>query len=214
MSNLFKGHSSLIVGFNTFLPPGYKIEIDNHDHSINVYQPGQAVVSINDIGSMTDTTISTLAKVTAPASRLLLLPTSSSLHLPLLILFPISCHISSLLSPSYHPPINSISSTTLLPSLLLLPSTPPFTFSSSSSIPQLLLNLTQDDQSASQPVEFNHAITYVNKIKVCLHCNVAMPLPPSLYLPLYSPYTPPIHPLYSSYTPALPTHPLTHTRTH
>lgn len=27
MSTLFRGHPSLIVGFNTFLPPGYKIEV-------------------------------------------------------------------------------------------------------------------------------------------------------------------------------------------
>ena len=29
VSNLFKGHPELIVGFNTFLPPGYKIEVSN-----------------------------------------------------------------------------------------------------------------------------------------------------------------------------------------
>ena len=27
VSDLFKGHNSLILGFNTFLPPGYKIEV-------------------------------------------------------------------------------------------------------------------------------------------------------------------------------------------
>lgn len=27
VSNLFRGHPELIVGFNTFLPPGYKIEV-------------------------------------------------------------------------------------------------------------------------------------------------------------------------------------------
>jgi histone deacetylase complex regulatory component SIN3 len=31
VSNLFRGHPELIVGFNTFLPPGYKIEVQNHD---------------------------------------------------------------------------------------------------------------------------------------------------------------------------------------
>ena len=29
VSNLFKGHPDLIVGFNTFLPPGFKIEVTN-----------------------------------------------------------------------------------------------------------------------------------------------------------------------------------------
>ena len=27
VSSLFRGHPELIVGFNTFLPPGYKIEV-------------------------------------------------------------------------------------------------------------------------------------------------------------------------------------------
>ena len=35
---LFKGHPELIVGFNTFLPPGYKIEVQTNDN-----QQGQAV---------------------------------------------------------------------------------------------------------------------------------------------------------------------------
>ena len=48
VSTLFKGHPGLIVGFNTFLPPGYKIEIQSDD-TISVHQPGQQVVSINAI---------------------------------------------------------------------------------------------------------------------------------------------------------------------
>lgn len=29
VSTLFKGHPDLIVGFNTFLPPGFKIEVSH-----------------------------------------------------------------------------------------------------------------------------------------------------------------------------------------
>jgi paired amphipathic helix protein Sin3a len=29
VSELFKGHKNLILGFNTFLPPGFKIEVDD-----------------------------------------------------------------------------------------------------------------------------------------------------------------------------------------
>ncbi|XP_034392021.1 paired amphipathic helix protein Sin3a-like [Cyclopterus lumpus] len=29
VSQLFRGHPDLIMGFNTFLPPGYKIEVQN-----------------------------------------------------------------------------------------------------------------------------------------------------------------------------------------
>ena len=31
VSMLFKGHPELIVGFNTFLPPGYKIEVQTNE---------------------------------------------------------------------------------------------------------------------------------------------------------------------------------------
>jgi histone deacetylase complex regulatory component SIN3 len=47
---LFKGHPELIVGFNTFLPPGYKIEVQANE--INVHQPGQQTVSISTLNQM------------------------------------------------------------------------------------------------------------------------------------------------------------------
>uniref|UniRef100_A0A8C7QX04 SIN3 transcription regulator family member Aa n=1 Tax=Oncorhynchus mykiss TaxID=8022 RepID=A0A8C7QX04_ONCMY len=40
VSQLFKGHPDLIMGFNTFLPPGYKIEVATND-LVNVTTPGQ-----------------------------------------------------------------------------------------------------------------------------------------------------------------------------
>ena len=46
VSNLFLGHPDLIVGFNTFLPPGYKIEVSNNE-TINVHQPGQQMLSFS-----------------------------------------------------------------------------------------------------------------------------------------------------------------------
>jgi paired amphipathic helix protein Sin3a len=52
VSNLFKGHPELIVGFNTFLPPGYKIEVQANDQgfayqvSVSVPSPsGNATIS-------------------------------------------------------------------------------------------------------------------------------------------------------------------------
>uniref|UniRef100_A0A674NST4 Paired amphipathic helix protein Sin3a n=1 Tax=Takifugu rubripes TaxID=31033 RepID=A0A674NST4_TAKRU len=82
VSQLFKGHPDLIMGFNTFLPPGYKIEVQTND----------------------------LVNVTTPAS-----PTSGT--------------DTKRSEQSVHPCIH-------------LPSIP-----------------------NNQPVEFNHAINYVNKIK-------------------------------------------------
>ena len=56
VSRLFRDHPELIVGFNTFLPPGYNIEVHENE-TIQVYQPGQQVLSLNinnvdDIGFM------------------------------------------------------------------------------------------------------------------------------------------------------------------
>ena len=45
VSNLFKGHPELIVGFNTFLPPGYKIEVHPNDsNSISYTTPHQSTL--------------------------------------------------------------------------------------------------------------------------------------------------------------------------
>lgn len=41
VSNLFRGHPELIVGFNTFLPPGYKIEMQANDQ-VNVSMPNMS----------------------------------------------------------------------------------------------------------------------------------------------------------------------------
>lgn len=46
VSNLFKGHPELIVGFNTFLPPGYKIEVQSNDQGY-AYQVSVSVPSPN-----------------------------------------------------------------------------------------------------------------------------------------------------------------------
>ncbi|ESN99563.1 hypothetical protein HELRODRAFT_176731 [Helobdella robusta] len=54
VSILFQGHNELIVGFNTFLPQGYSIEVQNNE-TINVHQPGQQVVSLSSLGNYTTT---------------------------------------------------------------------------------------------------------------------------------------------------------------
>ncbi|KPM05974.1 paired amphipathic helix protein Sin3a-like protein [Sarcoptes scabiei] len=53
VSNLFKGNPELIVGFNTFLPPGYKIEIHSNDQ-VNVSMPNSTnvvLMSTNPLSS-------------------------------------------------------------------------------------------------------------------------------------------------------------------
>jgi len=45
VSNLFKGHPDLMMGFNTFSPPGYKIEVQPND-LISITTPTQAAQSL------------------------------------------------------------------------------------------------------------------------------------------------------------------------
>uniref|UniRef100_A0A7N8Y1X9 Paired amphipathic helix protein Sin3a n=1 Tax=Mastacembelus armatus TaxID=205130 RepID=A0A7N8Y1X9_9TELE len=91
VSQLFKGHPDLIMGFNTFLPPGYKIEVQTND-LVNALTPS----------SQSNPSIPAYTSPRSPPMQL-------------------------------HPPL---SGTPTGPSL-----------------------------QNNQPVEFNHAINYVNKIK-------------------------------------------------
>jgi len=63
VSNLFKGHPELIVGFNTFLPPGYKIEVNTTDCTISVQQPGQPSIALSQLGQPPHSTATAVIKV-------------------------------------------------------------------------------------------------------------------------------------------------------
>ena len=140
VSNLFKGHPDLIVGFNTFLPPGYKIEVQANE-TISVHQPGQGVMSLSAaMGQSQQAQAQAQAAAAAAAAAAAQSPqktvqnqtppTTGSTQ-------------GSGAHHSYHQPQRA--SQDSLPS------------------PQH----SNQQQQASQPVEFNHAINYVNKIKVC-----------------------------------------------
>uniref|UniRef100_A0A665UP83 Paired amphipathic helix protein Sin3a n=1 Tax=Echeneis naucrates TaxID=173247 RepID=A0A665UP83_ECHNA len=96
VSQLFKGHPDLIMGFNTFLPPGYKIEVQTND-LVNPLQPQALTPS-----SQSNPSIPAYTSPRSPPMQL-------------------------------HPPLSGT------------PTGPPM--------------------QNNQPVEFNHAINYVNKIK-------------------------------------------------
>ncbi|XP_072236154.1 paired amphipathic helix protein Sin3a-like isoform X2 [Leuresthes tenuis] len=159
VSQLFKGHPDLIMGFNTFLPPGYKIEVQTND-LVNVTTPGQIHyitphgISVQNIpangassqtsshhqhqslpqpGPHTNTTPSVAAQ---PNQNKTSKPVQSPAHTPTSQPNPSIPSYASPRSPSVqsHTPVSSTPS-----------SGPP---------PQ-----------NNQPVEFNHAINYVNKIK-------------------------------------------------
>ncbi|KAM4619084.1 SIN3 transcription regulator family member Aa isoform 3-T5 [Polymixia lowei] len=152
VSQLFKGHPDLIMGFNTFLPPGYKIEVQTND-LVNVTTPGQihhitphgiSVQNIPITGAPTQHQTPPLpATVTTSAPPLLTQPSPAKMSKPLQ---------SPVLTPSSqsNPSIPAYSS----------PRSPPLQLH-----PPLSSTPTGPPMQNNQPVEFNHAINYVNKIK-------------------------------------------------
>ncbi|XP_019864517.1 PREDICTED: paired amphipathic helix protein Sin3a [Amphimedon queenslandica] len=108
VSNLFKGHPDLIVGFNTFLPPGFKIEVHGQNE-INIQGPAQHSHTLQQIAMRHNAAAAAAAASAGNQSGTGQTQRSSP---------------------------------------------------SSSSNPALT-----GQQKGHQPVEFNHAINYVNKIK-------------------------------------------------
>ncbi|XP_040024737.1 paired amphipathic helix protein Sin3a-like isoform X1 [Gasterosteus aculeatus] len=148
VSQLFKGHPDLIMGFNTFLPPGYKIEVQSAD-LVNVTTPGQIHhitphgISVQNIPI---TGAATLHPPQLPATTALPPPTQPS---PAKMSKPLPPQASTPSSQS-NPSIPAYTSPRSPPMLLL---------------PPLSGTPTGPPMPNNQPVEFNHAINYVNKIK-------------------------------------------------
>lgn len=138
VSDLFRGHPDLIFGFNTFLPPGYRIEIHANEQ-VSVSMPSNTVI-IQSSGGIT-TTLS---------------------HPP-------GMNSDLGISMSNSQPVN------LAPHL----NSKPLNLNQKSTIHEIplgqgagsggLVNVSNVSNggpvAGSQPVEFNHAINYVNKIK-------------------------------------------------
>uniref|UniRef100_A0A8B9RCU9 SIN3 transcription regulator family member Aa n=1 Tax=Astyanax mexicanus TaxID=7994 RepID=A0A8B9RCU9_ASTMX len=142
VSQLFKGHPDLIMGFNTFLPPGYKIEVQTND-LVNVTTPGQ-IHHITPHG---------ISVQNIPPT-----PHQSQLPAP----------VSSGAAPPPTQPSQKSKSPALTPSSQPNPSIPPYA-SPRSPPPQPHTPVSSTPNAPplqnNQPVEFNHAINYVNKIK-------------------------------------------------
>ncbi|KTF85820.1 hypothetical protein cypCar_00004661 [Cyprinus carpio] len=153
VSQLFKGHPDLIMGFNTFLPPGYKIEVQTND-LVNVTTPGQ-------IHHITPHGISVQNIPTRPPPP----PPPPQLQNQ------IPANPPSLAStPPAQPTPKSkqLQSPVLTPSSHPNPSIPPYASPRSPPLqPHTPVNSmpTAPPLQNNQPVEFNHAISYVNKIK-------------------------------------------------
>ncbi|CAG5056294.1 unnamed protein product [Parnassius apollo] len=133
VSNLFKGHPELIVGFNTFLPPGYKIEVQSN---------GQVSVSMPSPTGLGSGVLLGVQHAPPQPQLLHLLPVQQS----------VSGAIVHNLSVSA-PPANTLHHIS----------------QAHQQIEAASIHHSQGGAAhaaaAGQPVEFNHAIEYVNKIK-------------------------------------------------
>ncbi|CAN7983566.1 unnamed protein product, partial [Ixodes hexagonus] len=170
VSNLFKGHPELIVGFNTFLPPGYRIEVQANEQ-VNVSMPGSMSTTIT-AGGIISTGPTGAAGPSAPGAAPPVGPNAAAPPAP----------------PTSSPPSNAKPGHLGLGGGL--PGTVPTgqgapgsqagqaphgspgsqgSFPPSQGTNQALHGgaspLNPAASQASQPVEFNHAINYVNKIK-------------------------------------------------
>lgn len=164
VSHLFKGHPELIVGFNTFLPPGYKIEVQANEQ-------GYAFQVSVSMPSPTATHTATLSQhhctVNVGSPPVASPPTQPAKAPPVLQIMQGSGNI-------HHTLANSITTNSLT---VHAPSPPPVPVYNNSHVSTAQAQavsqaLSQADgvstggqTQQSQPVEFNHAINYVNKIK-------------------------------------------------
>lgn len=163
VSNLFKGFPDLIVGFNTFLPPGYKIEMQKNDQGGYAFHVSLSMPS--PTGAQPDLQQQKPATILSGSHSNvsgLSVPTSLSQAQPVT-----SAHVT---------PVNPAPAPT--PSVLHHNSAfGGTTLHNNSTHNTLALTAAQaavnqalqgghTDTPQSQPVEFNHAINYVNKIKV------------------------------------------------
>ncbi|XP_045442566.1 paired amphipathic helix protein Sin3a isoform X8 [Pipistrellus kuhlii] len=148
VSQLFKGHPDLIMGFNTFLPPGYKIEVHPND-MVNVTTPGQ-VHQIPTHGIQ--------PQPQPPPQH----PSQSSAQ-----------SAPGPAQPAPQPPPAKVSKPSQLqahtPASQQTPPLPPYASPRSPPVqphtPVTISLGTAPSLQNNQPVEFNHAINYVNKIK-------------------------------------------------
>ncbi|XP_045508149.1 paired amphipathic helix protein Sin3a-like isoform X3 [Colias croceus] len=168
VSNLFKGHPELIVGFNTFLPPGYKIEVQSNGQvSVSMPSPsglgaGVGGVGVGVVGGVVGVGVAHAQHAPAPpgASGVLLGVHHAPAQPQLLHLLPVQQSVSQVVhNLSVNPsPANTLHHISQAHQQIEAAAIQHHT---SGGPPSTGSHAT----AAGQPVEFNHAIEYVNKIK-------------------------------------------------
>ncbi|KAL3196074.1 hypothetical protein MRX96_015619 [Rhipicephalus microplus] len=172
VSNLFKGHPELIVGFNTFLPPGYRIEVQANEQ-VNVSMPGSLSTTLTAGGGPVGPAQPTVpqgppAAAPAGAAAPTLVPPASVAASPPSGIK--ASGLAALLVQRRVPICLSVGPLPVawgegsLPIVALHHMGPPMA-PQPPAVASGGQSATAPTSQASQPVEFNHAINYVNKIK-------------------------------------------------
>ncbi|KAJ3014687.1 Transcriptional regulatory protein sin3 [Thoreauomyces humboldtii] len=167
VSNLFREHPELISGFNTFLPPGYKIEPGAngevkvttprdappyHDSSSGLQSLGEGATSVSNGTAILGN--SAPPPYFGGSGSVYGAPSMSSHSIP-----PMSSHASAGPMNGASQPYNAaITSASNIISSMQSHGAP-------AAQPQGARKGSAEGENRRAPVEFNHAINYVNKIK-------------------------------------------------
>ncbi|XP_062280550.1 paired amphipathic helix protein Sin3b isoform X2 [Scomber scombrus] len=143
VSQLFHGHPDLVLGFNAFLPPGYRIEVPKNGVAF-LQSPFSTQVSPTQQGKSVTTSAVTATSGSASAASIEAGPAQTSEVK--------AASAESLSSPTSAGPPEP-------PNRLSLPLT------SRESQNQATTSSVSPPASETSPVEFDSAISYVNKIK-------------------------------------------------
>ncbi|SCZ99390.1 BZ3500_MvSof-1268-A1-R1_Chr3-1g05987 [Microbotryum saponariae] len=180
VSTLFRGHPALIQGFNTFLPPGYRIECSVS--SQNEAEGGMTITVTTPMGSTTRTQVPANASASAAANPSTASAPTSRSTLPL-ARSPLAtsttapkdvAHLSQPAQPASTGQTPSIGRKDVKtevqapsgPSGSAISGGPPLPNSApAAAAPPTATAPAPADAAAKPPMEFNHAINYVNKIK-------------------------------------------------
>ncbi|KAK4884156.1 hypothetical protein RN001_000427 [Aquatica leii] len=168
VSNLFRGFPDLIVGFNTFLPPGYKIEVQRNEQGyafqVSVSMPSPTgTMAIDSQPQKPATILSGSGTIIHQNLTPQVPPTGlTSTHT-----LPLSTHVASVTPQAPPPPgpvLHHLSGYGGGTPIHNNSTHNALTFSAAqAAVNQALQGHGETPQN--QPVEFNHAINYVNKIK-------------------------------------------------
>ena len=177
VSMLFKGHPELIVGFNTFLPPGYKIEVQTNETGQGQSMAGGG----HHLQQFFQTIVHTPNGTHLMGNQGLvpqLIPTTSiqTLSSPVSVR-PVTVQPSSKFTSKTASSDQSHSASpgpgqVFSPASQMMGLQQPASLNITSSSTPSSVNLAAaagaaggQGQNSQPPVEFNHAINYVNKIK-------------------------------------------------